>query len=221
MDAIKDAISSANVSTDELQHLQYEFDIARSDVEALKAHILRTYIQESAKHDILDSMNGSSITLIMDWAMTFLPTLFREQMTDFYGKKGSKLTCISSSHIVKTEEGFEVECYVHLFKPCTQSWFSIASIIEHVLSMIKNQNPNITDTYLNLLKRDNAGCYHNSQLLLALPDISRRTGILYNAMILNQGRTYAIEKFLQWKHTYADLWMRRMILYLLRIWNVR
>ena len=40
--------------------------------------------------------------------------------------------------------------------------------------MIKNQNPNITDVYL---KSDNAGCYHNSQLLLALPDISRRTGI--------------------------------------------
>ena len=120
MDAIKDAMSSANVSADELQCLQYEFDIARSDVEAWKAHILRTYNQESAKHDILD-----------------------------------------------------------------------------VLSMIKNQNPNITDAYLNLLKRDNAGCYHNSQLLLALPDISRRTGILYNAMILNQGRTYVIEKFLQ------------------------
>ena len=40
--------------------------------------------------------------------------------------------------------------------------------------MIKNQNPNITDAYL---KSDNAGCYHNSQLILALPDISRRTGI--------------------------------------------
>ena len=40
--------------------------------------------------------------------------------------------------------------------------------------MIKNQNPNIRDAYL---KSDNAGCYHNSQLLLALPDISRRTEI--------------------------------------------
>ena len=172
MDAIKDAISSANVSADELQRLQYEFDIARSDVEAWKAHILRTYNQESAKHDILDSMNGSSIMLIMDWAMKFLPTRFREQMTDFYGKRGRSWHV--SAVIVKTEEGFEVECYVHLFNSCTQNWFSIASIIEHVLSMIKNQNPNITDAYL---KSDNAGCYHNSQLLLALPGISRRTGI--------------------------------------------
>ena len=40
-------------------------------------------------------------------------------------------------------------------------------------------------------------------------------------LILNQGRTYAIEKFLQWKDTYADLKMRRMMLYLLRIWNGR
>ena len=71
MYAIKDAISSANVSADELRHLQYEFDIARSDVEAWKAHILRTYNQEFAKHNILDSMNGSSIILIMDWAMKF------------------------------------------------------------------------------------------------------------------------------------------------------
>lgn len=173
MDTIKDAIGSSNVSADELQRLQYEFDIARSDIDAWKAHILRTYNQESAKYDILHSMNGSSIMLIMDWAMKFLPTRFREQMTDFYGKRGRSWHV--SAVIFKTEEEFEVECYVHLFNSCTQNWFSIASIIEHVLSMIKNQNPNITHAYL---KSDNAGCYHNSQLLLALPDMSRRTGIM-------------------------------------------
>lgn len=173
MDTIRDAIGSANVSADESQRLRYEFDIARSDVEAWKAHILRTYNQESAKYDILHSMNGSnSILLIMDWAMKFLPARFREQMTDFYGKRGRSWHV--SAVIFKTEEGFEVECYVHLFNSCTQNWFSVASIIEHVLSMIKNQSPNITNAYL---KSDNAGCYHNSQLLLELPDIGRRTGI--------------------------------------------
>ena len=53
-----------------------------------------------------------------------------------------------SAVIFKTEDGFEVQCYVHLFNSCTQNWFSIASIIEHVLSMVKNQNPKIINCVL-------------------------------------------------------------------------
>ena len=53
-----------------------------------------------------------------------------------------------SAVIFKTEDGFEIQCYVHLFNSCTQNWFSIASIIEHVLSMVKNQNPKIINCVL-------------------------------------------------------------------------
>ena len=84
--------------------------------------------------------------------------------------------------------------------------------------MIKNQNPNIRDAYL---KSDNAGCYHNIQLLLALPDISRRTGIsiqCYDFSDPQSGKDIYDRKISPMKgHIYADLRMRRMMLHLLRI----
>ena len=68
---VKNAIQSSTLPEDEVQRLLYEFDIAKSDVGAWKAHILRTYNQESAKHDVLNSMDDKSIMLVMDWAMKF------------------------------------------------------------------------------------------------------------------------------------------------------
>ena len=40
--------------------------------------------------------------------------------------------------------------------------------------MSRKKNPKVSAAFL---KRDNAGCYHSSQLLLILPDIGKRAGI--------------------------------------------
>ena len=68
--------------------------------------------------------------------------LFREQMTEFYGKRGRSWH-ISAGRFLSSIN----------YRTCT--------VID------KNQSPNIINAYL---KSDNAVCYHNSQLLLALPD---------------------------------------------------
>lgn len=57
---------------------------------------------------------------------------------------------------------------------CSQDWFSIASILEDVLTEIKKTNPSILEAFL---RSDNAGCYHCAQLILAIPGISKRSGI--------------------------------------------
>ena len=118
-------------------------------------------------------MDENGIMIVMDWAMKFLPTRYREQMSDFYGKRGRSwhVACVIS----KTADGkLEVDTYVHLFNSCTQNWYAVASIIEDILEDVKTKYPNIDTAYL---KSDNAGCYHNSQLLLSLPEIGKRTGI--------------------------------------------
>ena len=84
--------------------------------------------------------------------------------------------------------------YVHLFNSCTQNWYAVASIIEDILENVKTKYPNIDTAYL---KSDNAGCYHNSQLLLSLPEIGKRTGITvarYDFSEPNQAKTFAIGK---------------------------
>ena len=53
-----------------------------------KAHILRAAHQDAAKSDIIDHFTSYQVLLIMDWAMKFLPTSFRETQRDWFGKKG-------------------------------------------------------------------------------------------------------------------------------------
>ena len=54
-------------------------------------------------------------------------------------------------------KGFPVEGFVHLFDSCNQDWFSVASILEHLLIIIKQEHKSVSTAYL---KSDNAGCYH-------------------------------------------------------------
>ena len=63
---------------------------------------------------------------------------------------------------------------VHIFDSCIPDWFSVASIVEHVLVTIKQEHPNVKMAYL---KSDNAGCYHNASLILSLKAIGERAGI--------------------------------------------
>ncbi|KAK2566251.1 hypothetical protein P5673_009723 [Acropora cervicornis] len=53
---------------------------------------------------------------------------------------------------------------------CVQDWFSVASVIEHALSLVNMENPQ--------LRSDNAGCYHKTELLLSLKSLGDRHGVV-------------------------------------------
>lgn len=65
---------------------------ARNDIQAWKAHIVRTINQDRSRVDLLDTLKTSQILLVMDWAMKFLPLLHREKQSDWFGQKG--ISCI-------------------------------------------------------------------------------------------------------------------------------
>ena len=138
----------------------------------------------------------------MDWAMKFLPMKFRERMDDFYGKRGRTwhVTC-SIKRASVDEDRVEVDTFVHIFDSCTQDWFSVASIVEHVLSVIKMKDPSITKFFL---RSDNAGCYHNTELLLSLKAMGKDTEWSLNAMISlirNPAKMFATVELRRWKPT--------------------
>ena len=51
----------------------------------------------------------------------------------------------------------------------------MASIIEHTLTTLNGEKPNIQEAFL---RSDNAGCYHCAYLILSLPSIGERAGIM-------------------------------------------
>ena len=164
-------INSPRLTLTDEQQSQVTFDETHA-VEAIanwKAHMLRTVNQEQAKEETLGALNDQSVLVIMNWAMKYLPQRYREQMSDFYGKRGKSwhVACI----VFKVGENeFDVETIVHIFDSCIQDWFSVASIVEHV----QQEHPNVKMAYL---KSDNAECYHNASVILSLKSIGERAGI--------------------------------------------
>ena len=165
--------------TDDLRaRLLHEQNQATKCIHAWKSHLLCTIVQDNAKQNILANLDRGSMLMIMDWAMKFQPMKFREQMDDFFGKRGRSwhVTCVIKGGDDSGDQSFEVETFVHLPDACVQDWFSVASIIEHTLRVIKMEDPHITKGYL---RSDNAGCYHNTELLLSLQALVARHGMVF------------------------------------------
>ena len=79
-----------------------------------------------------------------------------------------------SSVIINRDESLKVTCYVHLVNSCRHDWFAVLSILENLLSTIKQGNPEVKKVYL---RSDEAGCYHNRKLVPSFQELGYRLGI--------------------------------------------
>ena len=68
----------------------------------------------------------------------------------------------------------EVCSYAHLIDSCSQDWFSVLSVLEDVLRVIRERHVNVVKVHL---RSDEAGCYHNSHLIASLKDMGERVGV--------------------------------------------
>ncbi|RUA04226.1 MAG: hypothetical protein DSY43_06820 [Gammaproteobacteria bacterium] len=162
-------------SEEQKEDLNHDFNCARSNILDWKAHVLRASNQERAKQDFLHDMKaGEEALVVMDWAMKFNQLKFREKQSEWFGKRG--LSWHISSVIMKSKETKEIEVrsFAHLFDSCTQDWYAVVSIVEDLLVKMKLENPYLTKVYI---RSDEAGCYHNNNLIAALRDVSKRTRV--------------------------------------------
>lgn len=82
------------------------------------------------------------------------------------------VSCIISTS--DSGQDLEIVSYVHLFDSCTQGWYAVFAILNHLLTTAKSAQPQITQAYL---RSDGAGCYHNNNLIVVVSEISKRQGI--------------------------------------------
>ena len=106
--------------------------------------------------------------------MKFVQLKYRERQSDWYGKRG--LSWHISSVVTRDRETqkTKVLSYAHLFDSCSQDWYAVASILENLFVDIKEKSPEVKKAFL---RSDEAGCYHNSELIAAAKDIGDRVGI--------------------------------------------
>lgn len=164
-------LEDADISADESARAMFDYTQSAQRIHTWKAHLLGAMKQEEAKQHALSQLDDKTCLIIMDWAMKFLPQHYREQMKEFFGKRGRSWHI---SAVITKAEKVEVECFVHIFNTCIQNSYTVASMVEHLLGTLKQEQPQISQAFL---RSDNAGCYKNGPLLTAIPGISQRTGI--------------------------------------------
>ena len=76
------------MTEEERSRLRFEYIESVRNIQAWKAHLLRSSNQDEAKQHILQKLDENSCLAIMDWAMKFLPVQYNEQINDFFGKRG-------------------------------------------------------------------------------------------------------------------------------------
>ena len=158
---------------EERGEIEYEISEARQNIQAWKAHLLRSINQDAARHEILKNLDAKSIFLTMDWAMKFLPRKFRESQSDWFGKRGIPWH-ISVAMRNNANNETEMLTFVHSFESCTQDSSTVLAIIDDVFTQLKEIMPQINSVYL---RQDNAGCYHCASTLLSVHRVATKHGI--------------------------------------------
>ena len=81
-------MSDSNVSHDVTEELVFIEDQAKQNILAWKAHLLQCVNQDEAPLEVINALDESSVLLVQDWAMKFLPRKFRESQSDWFAKRG-------------------------------------------------------------------------------------------------------------------------------------
>ncbi|XP_078671137.1 uncharacterized protein LOC144911185 [Branchiostoma floridae x Branchiostoma belcheri] len=159
-------------SPEEQDEVRFIMDQARQDILAWQSHQLRSINQDAVWYSLLESLDESSVLLVQDWAMKFLPRKFRESQTDWFGKRG--LPWHLTVAYRRVNGIIEVQTFVHLFQTCTQDSNTVVSVMKHTVEELKKDHPSLKYLYV---RSDNAGCCHNALTLQASKSISETTGI--------------------------------------------
>ena len=107
----------------------------------------------------------------MDWGMKFSQRRFREKQCDWFAKRGMNSGTLAVL-LQLMERGI-------LSFPSTTTYSTVVHrigslcclILENLLITVCSSNPKVKKAYL---KSDEAGCYHNSQLIVAARDVEER-----------------------------------------------
>lgn len=106
--------------------------------------------------------------------MKFLQLKYREKQSEWFGKRGINwhVSCVITRN--EADNGLEIVSYAHLFDSCAQDWYTVCAILKHLLRTIKGNKPNVSEVFL---RSDEAGCYHNNNLIAAALDVGEEVGI--------------------------------------------
>ena len=134
-------IKCTNLLQDLQGDLQFTARTACDEIRSWKTHQLRMVHQDTARADIMDSLQEDSVLITQDFAMKFLPAQYRETQAEFFGKRGI------SWHLTvcQSKQGGELvaQTFVHIIESGLQDSHTVVTLMEHVLKTLKHEHPEL------------------------------------------------------------------------------
>ena len=147
-------------------------------INSWKSHLLRSTNQNESRLDVIDELDETSVLLVLDWAMKYLPKKFRESQTDWFGKRG--LPWHITVAMRKGNDGkIEMMTFVHLFVICNQDSSAVLAILNDVFRRLTDVMPHLQSIYL---RQDNAGCYHCALTLVTASKVAELNNLFLRKM---------------------------------------
>ena len=172
------------------EELVFRVKNAKTAILAWKSHLRRSVNQDGARVQLLEVIDESSILVVQDWAMKYLPRKYGESQTDWFGKRGIlwHLTVATGR-----EEGeFQMLTFAHIFKSCSQDSSAVLAVMADVIRQLKIAMPGLKIVYY---RQDNAGCYHCGTTLVCAAALGHEEGVKIRCLDFSdpQGGKWACE----------------------------
>ena len=135
----------------------------------METHLLRSVNQDQARLDILDKLDDTSVLVILDWAMKFIPRRYRERQADWFGKRG--ISWHISVAMRKIDGKLQNLTLVHVFDKSNQDSLYIIAVIDDVIFQLKRAMPEMKSVNF---WQDNAACYHSSATIIRVQNLARK-----------------------------------------------
>lgn len=155
------------------EELSFTVKQAKANILAWKAHILRSINQDAARIDILESLDESSVLVVQDWAMKYLPRKYRESQTDWFGKRGIPWHITVAFR--KASDHLHMLTFAHIFQACSQDSCAVLAVMADVIKQLKTTMSGLkTVSY----RQDNAGCYHCGATIVCASVLGAELGVV-------------------------------------------
>ena len=163
---IKNALvmmTEGNIGAEAKEELRFIADQAISNIHAWKAHLLRSLNQDQARLYVIDELDESSVLLVEDWAMKFLPRKYRESQHDWFGKRGLSWHVTVATRKMVPPQQLQMITFAHVFQSCSQDSNAVLAIMEDVIGKLKAVMPALKTV---IYRQDNAGCYRSGATII-------------------------------------------------------
>lgn len=167
-------ITEENMGEDAKDEVSFISDQAISSIQAWKAHLLRSLNQNQARLEIIDGLDETSVLLVEEWVMKFLPRKYRESQTDWFGKSGLSWHITVAIRKVMASQQLQMMTFANVFQSCGQDSNAVLAIMEDVIGKLKAMMPSLSTVFY---RQDNAGCYRSGATIIGASNAGHVHGV--------------------------------------------